>query len=272
MTQVFSRLPATWTIAAASLLLIAIPAIAAADPPHVQFGARSPHQGGALRLANGPPERDSHGGGEERDGDGHGRGWRGGDRGNSHDREWHGEGDRGDRDGEHWERPDWDDGGWRGEDWDGGQWEGGFWPRVYYGWNYPWFLPVVPAGAVTFWFGGVPYYYVNRVYYIWSPAYEGYVVADPPPVAQSSPAAAPPTSAGSAGDSRGAMSLFVYPKNGQTEQQTQNDRYQCHEWAVGQTGFDPTNSANDTQTSTATPESYKRALTACLEARGYSVR
>ena len=40
------------------------------------------------------------------------------------------------------------------------------------------------------------------------------------------------------------MSLFVYPKNGQSDQQTANDRYQCHQWAVGQTGYDPTNSAN----------------------------
>jgi hypothetical protein len=68
------------------------------------------------------------------------------------------------------------------------------------------------------------------------------------------------------------MSLFVYPKNGQSQQQTDSDRYQCHQWAVGQTGFDPTNTANPSQASTATPENYKRAVTACLEARGYSVR
>lgn len=33
--------------------------------------------------------------------------------------------------------------------------------------------------------------------------------------------------------------LFVYPANGQTEEQTQRDRYECHVWAVQQTGVDP---------------------------------
>lgn len=68
------------------------------------------------------------------------------------------------------------------------------------------------------------------------------------------------------------MNLYVYPRVGQSAQQTANDRYQCHRWAVGQTGFDPTNPANNSHASTATPSNYRRAVTACLEARGYSVR
>ena len=32
---------------------------------------------------------------------------------------------------------------------------------------------------------------------------------------------------------------FVYPKAGQAEQQQSQDRYECHQWAVSQTGFDP---------------------------------
>ena len=32
---------------------------------------------------------------------------------------------------------------------------------------------------------------------------------------------------------------FVYPKAGQSEQQQSQDRYECHQWAVSQTGFDP---------------------------------
>ena len=162
--------------------------------------------------------------------------------------------------------------------WGGGYWGGGYWPHVYLGWDFPWFMAALPFGSVPYWWGGVPYYYWQGVYYVWSPDYGQYVVTDPPPISGGVAAgvAPPPAAAqpGQAGDAagRGAMSLFVYPKKGQSEQQTQNDRYQCHEWAVGQTGFDPTNSANDTQTSTATPESYKRAVTACLEARGYSVR
>jgi hypothetical protein len=33
--------------------------------------------------------------------------------------------------------------------------------------------------------------------------------------------------------------IFVYPANGQTAEQTERDRYECHVWAVQQTGVDP---------------------------------
>jgi hypothetical protein len=33
--------------------------------------------------------------------------------------------------------------------------------------------------------------------------------------------------------------LYVYPANGQTPEQTDRDRYECHVWAVQQTGVDP---------------------------------
>lgn len=160
--------------------------------------------------------------------------------------------------------------------WGGGYWHGAFWPHVYLGWDFPWFLAALPVGCATYYWGGVPYYYWQGVYYAWSPDYDSYVVTDPPPVTGGveEGAAPPPAAAGQPGAApqQGAMSLFVYPKNGQSEQQTANDRYQCHEWAVGQTGYDPTNTANSTQAATATPGNYKRAITACLEARGYSVQ
>jgi hypothetical protein len=34
--------------------------------------------------------------------------------------------------------------------------------------------------------------------------------------------------------------LFVYPANGQSPEQLDRDRYECHTWAVQQTGVDPT--------------------------------
>jgi Glycine zipper len=40
-----------------------------------------------------------------------------------------------------------------------------------------------------------------------------------------------------------AQQVFVYPDRGQSPQQQQQDRYQCHTWAVQQTGFDPTMTA-----------------------------
>jgi len=175
--------------------------------------------------------------------------------------------------GGYWARP-WGP-RWVPHYWGGGYWHGAFWPHVYLGWDFPWFLGVLPVGYTTYWWGGVPYYYWQGVYYAWNPDYGNYVVTDPPPLTNGEvQGAAPPAGAqpGDTGD-RGAMSLYVYPKNGQSEQQTASDRYQCHQWAVGQSGFDPTtNTASQTQAATATPDNYKRALTACLQARGYSVR
>jgi hypothetical protein len=34
--------------------------------------------------------------------------------------------------------------------------------------------------------------------------------------------------------------LFIYPSQGQSPQQQSRDQYECHTWAVQQTGFDPT--------------------------------
>jgi Glycine zipper len=38
-------------------------------------------------------------------------------------------------------------------------------------------------------------------------------------------------------------SMFVYPAKGQSQAQQDRDRYECHSWAVHQTGFDPTRTA-----------------------------
>lgn len=37
-----------------------------------------------------------------------------------------------------------------------------------------------------------------------------------------------------------AQELFIYPNDGQSAEQQQKDRYECHVWAAEQTGFDPT--------------------------------
>ena len=37
-----------------------------------------------------------------------------------------------------------------------------------------------------------------------------------------------------------AQDLYIYPAKGQSQAQTDKDRYECHNWAVQQTGFDPT--------------------------------
>ena len=37
-----------------------------------------------------------------------------------------------------------------------------------------------------------------------------------------------------------AQGLYIYPTKGQSQDQQNRDRYECHSWAVSQTGFDPT--------------------------------
>lgn len=46
--------------------------------------------------------------------------------------------------------------------------------------------------------------------------------------------------------------LMIYPKNNQSADQQSKDKYECHEWAVKQTGFDPL-STSSTQTSAPAP-------------------
>ena len=71
-----------------------------------------------------------------------------------------------------------------------------------------------------------------------------------------------------------ADDLFLYPKNGQTAEQQSADRYECHSWEKGQSGFDPTRPGGGVAPSENADKrvAYQRAMTACLEARGYSVK
>jgi hypothetical protein len=110
-------------------------------------------------------------------------------------------------------------------------------------------IPVLPPAYVTLWFGGAPYYYANNVYY--TPAPGGYVVATPPPGIEN--AAPPPSPTPTSPD------LVVYPRTGQSPEQTALDRSACAQWATGQ--------------ATGQPASvYMRAMSACMDGRGYTIR
>jgi hypothetical protein len=126
------------------------------------------------------------------------------------------------------------------------------------------FINVLPPFYTTVWFGGVPYYYADNVYYQWQPSANGYAVVDAPPGADQQPGApAPPSD-----------DFFIYPKNGQTQEQQAADQYECHNWSKTQTGFDPTQQGGGVAPGDtgSRREQYQRAMTACLEARGYSVK
>jgi hypothetical protein len=152
--------------------------------------------------------------------------------------------------------------------WGGGYWRGGYWPRAYYGLGFAWFLPILPLAYATYWWDGIPYYYANDLYYTWNPAYEGYVATDPPPVADAGGGVAGPGAGPAPGPGPGpgaeagpGAQVFMYPKNGQSEEQQSNDRRECQQWASSQAGQDG-----------ARADDYRRAMLACVEGRGYSAK
>ena len=130
----------------------------------------------------------------------------------------------------------------------------------------------------TYWWGGVPYYYANNVYYTWNDGSNGYVVTDPPPADEDSGSASAPAdgtystaepgySGNAAGASTGSAEVYAYPKSGQSDEQQATDRYECHKWAVAQSGYDPTRGQ-----ASGNSVDYRRAMIACLDGRGYSTK
>ena len=140
--------------------------------------------------------------------------------------------------------------------WHGGGYWGGYaigaawawWPWPYY-WPYYW-----------------PSYY--SPYYYW-PYYE----PPPPLVSQERPPAyAQPAPSGTPSL---AERIFVYPRQGQSEERQATDRYECHSWAVSQTNYDPTQPPPGDMSETQRKQmraDYRRAEDACLDGRGYTVR
>lgn len=123
-------------------------------------------------------------------------------------------------------------------------------------------VPILPPYYTTIWIGGVPYYYANGVYYIWQPVQRVYVVTDPPPASSVSEEPTEPAK------------LFIYPRKGQSAEQQAKDRYECHAWAAKESGFDPTRAGGGVPVEqyVSKRDDYHRAMKACLEARGYSVK
>jgi hypothetical protein len=215
-----------------------------------------------VALAMSAPAFAQHGGGGHAGGGGHGGYGGGGYHGGGYGGGYHGGygGYHGGYGGYHGGY------GWRGGY---GGWRGGYgWRSGYGGWYGPWgwgglglglYFATLPAYYSTVWWGGVPYYYADDTYYVWNGTVSQYETVSPPPELQGQAAAQAP----------GVSELIVYPKNGQSEEQQGKDKFECHRWAAGQTGFDPT------QAGGAAPgkrSEYFRAQAACLEGRGYTVK
>lgn len=116
----------------------------------------------------------------------------------------------------------------------------------------------LPVGFVTVRIGLQNYFYINDTYYWKYPSGE-YVVVEKHQNADAALTAL---------NQSEVIELLIYPKEGQSEELVDRDRYECHRWAVDQTGFDPSLMSE----SINSYSEYNRAMTACLEGRGYVVK
>jgi hypothetical protein len=118
----------------------------------------------------------------------------------------------------------------------------------------------LPLYYQTYYWDGVPYYYADNTYYLYDPNQKQYETVAPPDGLASQLQAS--------GQASAPADIIAYPKNGQSAEQQSKDKFECHEWAAGQTGYDPTTGAS--APASKRPD-YMRAQAACLEGRGYSV-
>ena len=124
----------------------------------------------------------------------------------------------------------------------------------------------LPAFRTLVTIGGIGYLYANSVYY--RERSEGGYEVVPAPVALDAQVATGEIYSNS-------YKVYVYPRLNQSAQQQASDEYECHRWAVTQSGFDPTAAATGGNTVSSHPAQrgdYHRARSACLEGRNYTVR
>jgi hypothetical protein len=142
-------------------------------------------------------------------------------------------------------------------------WRGGY----YGGWGWGWglglglYFAALPLYYSTLWWDGIPYYYADNTYYRYDGVVHQYVTVAPPPGLQAPAGSQEPV----------GTDLVAYPKNGQSTEQQAQDKFECHRWAVTQSGFDPTQGAT-AAASAGKRGDYMRAQAACLDGRGYSVK
>ena len=125
------------------------------------------------------------------------------------------------------------------------------------------FVSSLPPSYSTVWIGGNRYFVADDSYYLYDSSRSGYVLTQSPYDGErlTTASTAEPEAV------RDPV-LFVYPTKGQSEKQQADDRYECHRWAVTQTGYDPV----DAEYRPEQHAQYDRAITACLTGKGYSVK
>ncbi len=124
-------------------------------------------------------------------------------------------------------------------------------------------IPLLPAAYIALTIGGAPYYYANGVYYAPAPG-QGYVVVAPPDGADPAmPSPVPGTRSPLAYGPQGpatAPDPVVYPRDGQSAELTEADRQACNRWAT------------TVPSAVADASVFQRAVAACMDGRGYTLR
>jgi len=64
---------------------------------------------------------------------------------------------------------------------------------------------------------------------------------------------------------------MAYPRNGQNQERQARDHYDCYQFGVAQSGYDPMR-AGYGAAGTGNQTEFERAQAACFEGRGYTVK
>ena len=115
----------------------------------------------------------------------------------------------------------------------------------------------LPDYAEQVWIGGALLFLAAGSYYAYQQSTQDYVVVEPP-VGQPQPPA------GNSG-----YDVEAYPANGQSPEQVSRDGYECYQYAVQQSGFDPRTATYQPDPSVV--QAYRQAQGNCLSSRGYQV-
>jgi len=117
-------------------------------------------------------------------------------------------------------------------------------------------IQYLPDYAREVWIGGSLLFLAAGSYYAYQQATQDYIVVEPPVQQQPQP------------QSQG-YDVEAYPANGQSPEQVQQDGYQCYQYAVQQSGFDPRTATY--QPAPEVVQAYRQAQGNCLSSRGYQV-
>lgn len=134
-----------------------------------------------------------------------------------------------------------------------------------YGPGYGTYVSSLPAGAVSVTVGGGHYWrYGGSWYRPWGPRWvlvAPPVVYGPPPViVQERPAVVVEEGPPPVKIPPSKPDPIIYPRNGQNAQQTEADRQECNRWATTQ------------PSAMADASVFHRAVEACMDGRGYSMK